>query len=558
MSMKSEEVRNTGQIGYITGGSLKEGFIARLIVPPETVQEGSFVVVEDGPRVFYGLVTNLKLCAADPRFTDAHTMNRFPPALREQVAAHTLYTEVEIMPALMQNIGYAPGTPGYVPLDKNVDPEPLPVKMVPPHHSPLRAAERFDVANIFGSASDPKYFEVGSTREQGHPVAINMEKFVQRSSGIFGSTGTGKSYLTRMILAGLIRSKQASALVFDMHSEYAYGNVSPDTHTQVPGLKNKMPDRVKVCAIGTGGKVGGNHPDYDLMLEYSDVTPEDVQMLTRTLNLRDTTATTLFALEKSFGRDHWLQSFMELKPGIGEGTVSDWAEQNNVNIAAAESLQSKLNRLYHSPYLVEKTPYNVVSQIVNALENGISVIITFGKYQSELDYLLVANILTRKVRAVWEKRTEDHLAGIGFKPNPLVVAIEEAHKLLSRDMASQTAFALIAREMRKYSVTLLVIDQRPSQIDDEIMSQLGTRVSGWLGDETDIAAVLSGLSGKDSLRGMLSRLQPKQEVLLLGYGVPMPLPIRSRLYDNEFWKQLLGPDHDDRALPEESDDWLSN
>ena len=94
---------------------------------------------------------------------------------------------------------------------------------------------------------------------------------------------------------------------------------------------------------------------------------------------------------------------MELKPGLGEGTVSDWAEQNNVNVAAAKSLQSKLNRLYHSPYLVEKTPYNVVSQIVNALENGISVIITFGKYQSELDYLLVANILTRKVRAVWEK-----------------------------------------------------------------------------------------------------------------------------------------------------------
>ena len=556
--MKNEEAESNSHIGYITGGSLKEGFIARLTVPPDMVQEGSFVVVEDGPRVFYGLVTNLKLCAADSRFTDAHTMNRFPPALREQVAAHTLYTEVEILPALMQNIGYAPGTPGYDPFDKNVDQEPLAVKMVPPHHSPMRAADRYDVAAIFGSTTDPKFFEVGSTREQGHPVAINMEKFVQRSSGIFGSTGTGKSYLTRMILAGLIRSKQASALVFDMHAEYAYGNVSPDTHAQVPGLKNKMPDRVKVCALGSGGKVGGNHPDYDLMLEYSDVTPEDVQMLTRTLNLRDTTATTLFALEKSFGRERWLQSFMELKTGLGEGTVSDWAEQNNVNVAAAESLQSKLNRLYHNPYMVEKTPYNVVDQIVNALENGISVIITFGKFQSDLDYLLVANILTRKVRAVWEKRTEDHLAGIGAKPKPLVVAIEEAHKLLSRDMASQTAFALIAREMRKYSVTLLVIDQRPSQIDDEIMSQLGTRVSGWLGDETDIAAVLSGLSGKDSLRGMLSRLQPKQEVLLLGYGVPMPLPIRSRLYDNAFWTQLLGPDKSNVPLPDEADDWLTN
>ena len=546
------------QIGYITGGSLKEGFIARLTVSPDSVQEGSFVVIEDGPRVFFGLVTNIKLCASDTRFTDAHTMNRFPPALREQLAGHTLFTEVEIMPALMQNIGYAPGTPGYDPFDKNVDPDPLPVKMVPPHHSPLRAADRFDVANIFGSSANPKYFEIGSTREQGHPVAINMEKFVQRSSGIFGSTGTGKSYLTRMILAGLIRSKQASALVFDMHSEYAYGNISPDTHTQVPGLKNKMPDRVKVCALGTGGRVGGNHPDFDLMLEYSDVTSEDVMMLTRTLNLRDTTATTLFALEKSFGREHWLQCFMELKTGIGEGTVSEWAEQNNVNIAAAESLQSKLNRLYHNPYMVEKTPYNVINQIVSALENGISVIITFGKYQSDLDYLLVANILTRKVRAVWEKRTEDNLAGEGSKPKPLVVAIEEAHKLLSPNMASQTAFSLIAREMRKYSVTLLVIDQRPSQIDDEIMSQLGTRVSGWLGDEADIAAVLSGLSGKDSLRGMLSRLQPKQEVLLLGYGVPMPLPIRSRLYDHSFWKQLLGGNDSDKPLPDEANDWLSN
>ena len=62
-------------IGYITGGSLKEGFTARLTVSPDMVQEGSFVVIEDGPRVFYGLVTNLKLCAADIRFTDAHTMN---------------------------------------------------------------------------------------------------------------------------------------------------------------------------------------------------------------------------------------------------------------------------------------------------------------------------------------------------------------------------------------------------------------------------------------------------------------------------------------------------
>jgi hypothetical protein len=35
-------------------------------------------------------------------------------------------------------------------------------------------------------------------------------------------------------------------------------------------------------------------------------------------------------------------------------------------------------------------------------------------------------------------------------------------------------------------------------------------------------------------------LQPKEEVLLLGWGVPMPLPVRSRRYDDRFWQELLG------------------
>jgi hypothetical protein len=57
------------------------------------------------------------------------------------------------------------------------------------------------------------------------------------------------------------------------------------------------------------------------------------------------------------------------------------------------------------------------------------------------------------------------------------------------------------------NVTLLIIEQRPSQIYDEVMSQLGTRISGWLGDDADISAVLSGLAGRDSLRSLLARLQ---------------------------------------------------
>lgn len=39
---------------------------------------------------------------------------------------------------------------------------------------------------------------------------------------------------------------------------------------------------------------------------------------------------------------------------------------------------------------------------------------------------------------------------------------------------------------------------------------------------------------------MLAHLQPKQEVLLLGWGVPMPLPVRSRRYDAQFYRELFG------------------
>ena len=74
------------------------------------------------------------------------------------------------------------------------------------------------------------------------------------------------------------------------------------------------------------------------------------------------------------------------------------------------------------------------------------------------------------------------------------------------------------------------------------MSQLGTRISGTLGDEDDINAVLSGLPGRGGLRGMLAKLQPSEEVLMLGWGVPMPIPIRSRRYDKQFWIDLFGED----------------
>jgi hypothetical protein len=92
--------------------------------------------------------------------------------------------------------------------------------------------------------------------------------------------------------------------------------------------------------------------------------------------------------------------------------------------------------------------------------------------------------------------------------------------------------------MRKYFVSLLIVDQRPSSIDDEVMSQVGTRITSLLSDEKDINAVLTGVSNASWLRSVLSSLDTKQQALLMGHAVPMPVVIRTRDYDSVFYTAL--------------------
>jgi hypothetical protein len=545
-------------IGYIVGGSLKDNLNIRLIIPAQQVQEGGFIVVESGNWQFYGLVTDLQLGATDPRFADEQSETRLPPEIAQLLHGQTLYTNLEVLPALMLEVGPEPGTSEYTRWRDEIEaglrdePRPLPVKTVPPHHAPVRLAAAGDIAEIFGKSGQSGNFVIGYTREQGHPVCLNLDKFIQRSSGIFGATGTGKSFLTRIILAGLIHFNRASVLIFDMHNEYGFDDTASDTGKRVVGLKTKFGSRLRVVGLGQGAAIRGQAPDFNLEIAESDIMPEDIEMLGRELNLKETTPTTLEALVNIFGRGRWLAAFRQMHNGavvVDEDTgkkfpapdsVAAWANAAGVNVMAAEGLHSKLGRIFNLPYVVERPATDSVGEVIKALEAGQHVVLSFGKYESDLDYLLVSNLLTRRIRDAWEKRTNEFRSRGEKEPRQLVIVVEEAHKLLNREMAVQTTFSTIAREMRKYYVTLLIIDQRPSQIYDEVMSQLGTRVSGWLGDEEDIRAVLSGLAGREALRGMLARLQPKEEVLLLGWGVPMPLPVRSRRYDEKFWDELLG------------------
>lgn len=556
MEQRADFSNDNPPIGFVTGGGLEANLQVKLTVPAQTVQEGAFVVMDSGSWRFYGLVTDLQLAAVDPNYASQLNSERFSPRLGQYLNQNTLYTNLAVMPALMLDRGPDPTTPEYATWLQNrpENAKPITVKTVPDHHAPVKLADAADIAQIFGTEDGKTIFRVGETREQGHAVCLNLEKFVQRSSGIFGTTGSGKSFLARMILAGLIHANNASTLIFDMHNEYGPPSTSSDTGKPVSGLKEQFTARVRLVGLGAGTDFGALHADFNLEIAYKDLTPEDVLQLSQTLNLKETTATTLDALQTSFGED-WFTAFMQMRGKATEededgkrrpaaDSVEAWANEAGVHVGAAEGLRSKLSRLMNRPYLVDGPASNGLAEIINNLQEGRHVVLSFGRYDSELDYLLVTNLITRKIRDTWEAATSLFHKDKKKEPRPLVVVVEEAHKLLNREIASQTIFSTIAREMRKYYVTLLIIDQRPSQIYDEVMSQLGTRISGALGDEDDINAVLSGLAGRNALRGMLAKLQPKEEVLMLGWGVPMPIPIRSRRYDEKFWQEI----HKDEAV----------
>jgi DNA helicase HerA-like ATPase len=190
-------------------------------------------------------------------------------------------------------------------------------------------------------------------------------------------------------------------------------------------------------------------------------------------------------------------------------------------------------------FLVPGPGDDAVDDIFRRLNLGTSVVLEFGTYGNTLAaYVLVANFLTRRIHGRYVQQKNLAAGRKADEPRPVVIVIEEAHKFLDPTIAGHTIFGTIARELRKYNVTLLIVDQRPSGIDDEVMSQIGTRVTCLLDNEADIRAVFSGVSGAGALREVLARLDTRQQALILGHAVPMPVVVRARDYDPVFYAAI--------------------
>lgn len=517
-------------LGIVTQGSLSAGLEMRLD-PSRSVEElrvGRFVVIEGKHTRFFSMLTDVGLAT-----TNAQILNHPPHGdsfIMDVLSGVSTFGTVKLQPMLM--------------LEKtggNLQ-ELRPVKTIPSHFSPVHEATAHDFALVFGEetddASDDPHFNIGCPLNMDIPVCIDLNRFIERSNGIFGKSGTGKSFLTRIFLCGVIKKNLASCLIFDMHNEYGWQAMSENKSTpRVKGLKQLFGNDVVVFSLDSESSKARGIPDaQEMFIGYDQIEIEDLELLKTELALSEATLENAYIVREHFGTD-WIATLLRMS---GE-EIDEFVESYKGNATSIKTLQRRLNTIVQkTPYLRTRATRNYIDELLAYIQAGKHIVLEFGRQNNLLSYMLATNIITRRIHGSYVKLSETHIANPETTPAPrkLMIVIEEAHKFLSPQVAKQTIFGIIAREMRKYFVTLLIVDQRPSGIDPEILSQIGTRVTALLNDDKDIDAVFTGVSGSQTLRTVLAQLDPKQQALVLGYAVPMPVVVRTRPFDADFYRAM--------------------
>ncbi|MBV5257864.1 ATP-binding protein [Synechococcus moorigangaii CMS01] len=523
-------------LGSVIQGSLSQGLEVRLHgdVSVEEMRVGKFLVVRGNHSQFFCLLTDVSLGTASPRIL-ADPPNPNDDFLQAVLAGTSTYGTVELAPMLMFTPSQNPD--GDEDLADSL--ELLPVKTIPSHFSQVYEASEQDFRRVFGWEDDPhhKKFAIGRPLDMEVPICLDLDRFVERSNGIFGKSGTGKSFLTRLLLSGIIKRRAAVNLMFDMHSEYGWEALEEGKGVStVKGLRQLFPGQVEIYTLDPEStQRRGVRDAQELYLSFDQIEIEDIRLVGFELGLSEASLDNANVLYSEFGRA-WIVKLLDMS----NEDIRVFCEERQGHAGSIMALQRKLKRLENLKYIRQTCPFNYIDQILQSLDAGKHVIIEFGSQANMLSYMLATNMITRRIHSAYVKKADLYLQTKKSenKPMPLVITIEEAHRFLDSKIVHQTIFGTIAREMRKYFVTLLVVDQRPSGIDNEVMSQIGTRVTCLLNDEKDIEAIFTGVSGGGNLRSVLAKLDSKQQALVLGHAVPMPVVMRTRAYDQTFYREI--------------------
>ncbi len=363
------------------------------------------------------------------------------------------------------------------------------------------------------------------------PVYVNATKMLSRHSAILAVTGAGKSN-TVAIIASRLAEAGGSIILFDMHNEYdediAPGKVRVEEARVRPDIfsPHEIADMADIQETASNQRMilSDLHSTYWEAFNSMGLSPDaPVNMLTAIIEvLQRLTGTRTAGHQSSDSQQERLVAKM-LEIANRRGIV-----KKIVGNDAALKVLWKLEKLrdrYRSFFSVDKEPL----KLGDLVQRGKLTIVKMASLDLKMADMLVAHIVGR----IFEARKNKTIGSSGETiERPVLIVLEEAHLLIpargkteTKSMASR-----IAREGRKFGVSLCLVSQRPTKLDEDVLSQMNSKFILRTISPEDQAYIMKT---SEFISGELSEILPSLstgEALVTGLMAPLPIVARVDLH----------------------------
>ncbi len=434
-----------------------------------------------------------------------------------------------------------------------------------------------DLEIIYRGEGDGDSIVVGRIASSaGLPGRLQLSTLVSRHATIVGSTGAGKSNLVATILEELSSGDLPTSrtLVIDAHGEYAsaVGDRGRIIYTGASVPKNAEVLRVPFWALPfnelidlTMGEMQP-HAAEALRDQVADMKRKAAVHLRDPPSLETITADTPVPFSIR-------QLWFELEHNQRETYKESNPQNDDTRCTPLDAGDAVALRppIYPSASLGSKAPFLSKSRL--PIGRQLDLLHTRlrdsrfdfmfdpsdplhpdldGKAEADLDSLLaewiggekpitvldvsglppevLGTVVGTMLRLIYDALFWAMELPVGGRQQPLLIVLEEAHRFLPCDADTPThrVVSRIAKEGRKYGVGLMVVTQRPSDIDSAVLSQCGTMIALRVTSGADRAAVAGMVP--DDLGGLVDMLPALRtgEALILGDALQVPSRIRVR------------------------------
>jgi len=451
-----------------------------------------------------------------------------------------------------------------------------------------------DLDVIYGGYDGQNSITIGNiSLSESLSAKIDLNKLVSRHCAILGSTGSGKSNAVGVVLKAIADKefKRSRILVIDPHGEY---NSVLKNHSNVYKIKADSQSQQKELFIPFWAlpfdelmsMFSGNLPDQNKDYFREKVVEAKLKSVKgNELNIKKHLVTADAPIPFSIKQlwfdldDFERQTFRErAKPetitdkkvtGDADKLISNEYEPasagggapflNNQAKGMLGFLNSVRTKLSDSRYDFLFNPEEYKPDLKGKIEKDLSGLlfdwVGSKKPVTILDLSGIPSEIMTSISGALLKIIYDALfwgqnIDVGGKEQPLLIVLEEAHNYLKageNSIASKSVQS-IAKEGRKYGVGLLLVTQRPSELDETVLSQCGTVIALRMNNSKDRGYIRSAI--QDELQTMIDLLPSLRtgEAVISGESVKIP----SRI---QFFKLVNAPKGADPVVVEK---WTEN